>query len=151
MPARSPVRLTILHRTDSFRPVSAACLVVLIAALSSLLPGLFIAAAASVFALGWFVFILDFSKSNNNVELTSVIFPDGRVQLESGGKRLIAGVLDGQQWCTRHLAVLRVNDGDRRRNLVVLSGQHQDANEFRRLNVWLRLDLCNIASTGPRP
>jgi len=150
VPVKAPIRLNVSSRLDFCLPTCAVCLLVLIAALFSPLPGSFIAAVASVFVVGWFVLILDFSKSNNNVELTSVIFPDGRVQLESGGKRLIAGILDGQQWCTRHLAVLRVNDGDRRRNLVILSGQQQDADEFRRLSVWLRLDLCDIASAGLR-
>ncbi len=143
-----PIRLQVLRRKDFFLPVCAIYLLVVIAALMSSQPVLITALAILTFALGWFAPILSFSKANN-VELTLVIFADGRVQLESIQGRLNAGILDGQQWCTRHLAVLRISDGDTSRNLLVLSSQQQDTGDFRRLNMWLRQELCINASVGP--
>lgn len=150
MPAKAPIRLNIASRLDFVPPVCAIYLLAFIAAIFNPLPAWSVALAIAAFAAACFVHILDFSKSNNNVELTSVIFPDGKIQLESGKGRIFVGVLNGQQWCTRHVAVLRVMDRDRPRNLVILPGQRQDANEFRRLRVWLRQGLCNDAGAALR-
>ena len=80
--------------------------------------------------------ILCFSKVNE-VELILVIFADGRIRLSSNCGKIEAGFLDGQQWCTGRIAVLRVTTGSKTQNLIVLSGQ-QATDEYRRLNVWLR-------------
>ena len=148
MPSRSLIRLRVSQRTDFIAPACALYLLSFIAALVSPYPFALAAATVGTFAIRWLVPILDFSKSNNHVELTSVIFPDGKIQLESGQGRLFVGVLDGRQWCCRHLAVLRVTAGNRRRNLVITPGRQVHAGEFRRLGVWLRQDLCNNAGTG---
>jgi len=137
------------QRGDFLLPVGVLYLLALVAALESPHPFLLAAAAASLFCARWLKVILDFSKSNNHVELTSVIFPDGKVQLESGQERVFVGVLDGRQWCTRHLAVLKIGAGDKRRSLLILPGR-QHADEFRRLGVWLRQDQCNNVSAGFR-
>jgi len=79
---------------------------------------------------------LCFSKVND-VELILVIFSDGRISLGSDCGDIEEGFLDGQQWCTRRIAVLRVATESKTQNLVVLSGQ-QAPDEYRRLNVWLR-------------
>lgn len=145
--ASTPIRLRVLRRLDFFPPICALYLLAFIGALLSPHPFVFAAATTVAFAVRWLVPILDFSKSNNHVKLTSVIFPDGKVQLESGQGRLFVGVLDGRQWCSRYVAVLGVTAGDRRRNLVITPGRQIHADEFRRLGVWLRHDLCN--NTGP--
>jgi len=148
MPAKAPLRLQVSNRADFFLPVGVLYLLVFLAVLISPYPVMLSALSVAVFAAAWPFPILDFSKANNKVKLTLVIFPDGRVHLESGEMRSIAGYLDGQQWSTRHLAVLRINDGGRCRNLLILSRQQHDANAFRRLSVWLRQDLCNNAGYG---
>ena len=78
----------------------------------------------------------------NDVKLMSVIFPDGQIRLQSDLESEITGFLSGQQWCTRHFAVLRYKTGGKYRYLVLLSAQ-QNVDDYRRLNVWLRQDLCS--------
>lgn len=80
--------------------------------------------------------------------MTSVIFPDGRVRLESNLEEKVAGFLDGQQWCTRWFAVLRFSNGNTVRKMVIRPSQQQRADDFRRLNMWLRQDL--FSSTRAR-
>ena len=110
-------------------------------------PVLLIILSFLVFGAGWVAYILDFSKVNK-VELISVIFPDGRVRLESGQKFKIEGFLSGQQWCSQHVTVLRYITGGKSQYLVLLSAL-QNTDEYRRLNVWLRQDFCS--GTGDRP
>jgi hypothetical protein len=117
----------------------------LTAALGGTHPIILIAVPVTVFVAAWAAGIFGFSNSNNNVKLTSVIFPDGRVHLESGEIRFTAAVLDTQQWSTDRLAVLRIKAGGKRRNLLILASRQRDVDEFRRLAVWLRQDLCNNA------
>ena len=78
----------------------------------------------------------------NDVKLMSVIFPDGQIRLGSDLEPEIEGFLSGQQWCTHHFAILRYITGGKCRYLVLLSAQ-QNADDYRRLNVWLRQDFCN--------
>jgi len=85
---------------------------------------------------GWGTRILYFSKVND-VELTLVIFADGRICFSSSCGDMVKGFLGGQQWCTRRIAVLRIATGSKTQNLIVLSGQ-QAPDEYRRLKVWLR-------------
>jgi hypothetical protein len=105
------------------------------------------------FGAGWLAHILEFSNLNK-VELISVIFPDGQVRIRSNCGNMVAGFLSGQQWCSRHVAVLRYIRGDKYKYLVLLSAQ-QNADEYRRLNVWLRQDFCidtagkHVSGTGP--
>ena len=80
--------------------------------------------------------ILCFSKVND-VELTLIIFADGRVRLSSNCGNIVEGFLDGQQWCTRRMSVLRVATDCKTQNLIILSRQ-QAPDEYRRLNMWLR-------------
>jgi len=150
MPAKAPIKLKIASRANFFPPVFALYALALVAAIVGDLPAWSVALVASVVVAAWVIHILDFSKSNNTVELTSVIFSDGKIQLESGQGRVFVGILNGQQWCTRHLAVLRTMNRDSRRNLVILPGQQQGADEYRRLMVWVRQDLCNDASAALR-
>ena len=150
MSAKVPIRLKVSDRLDLFQPVLALYALAFAAAIAGPMPALSVAAVATVLVAAWIGHILDFSKSNNNVELTSVIFPDGKMQLESGLGHVFVGVLNGQHWCTSHLAVLRIIGRKRIRNLVILRGQGRNADEFRRLRVWLRQGLGNHASARLR-
>lgn len=86
--------------------------------------------------------ILEFTKSSNT-ELTSVIFADGRVRLESDEEDTIEGFLDGQQWCSHWLAVLQFSNGETTRKLVVRSALQHEADDFRRLSMLLRHSSWN--------
>ena len=97
--------------------------------------------------VGCLAYILDFTKLND-VKLISIIFPDGRVRLESGQAPESMGFLSGQQWCAHHFAVLRYSVRGKQQYLLVLSAQ-QNADEFRRLKVWLRQDFCSDIGEQP--
>jgi hypothetical protein len=144
MPSKRPIRLEVSNKTDFFLPVCLLQLLVVFAALLSSYPVLLALLAIVSFGAGWAVHISGLAKTNT-VKLTLVIFADGRVQLESSGERISAGVLDGQQWCTHQLAVLRITDGETTRKLPVLSARQREAGDFRRLNMWLRHGLCDKA------
>jgi hypothetical protein len=131
----------VASRTDFFLPVGLLYLLVVFAALVSPHPVVLTVLSVVVFTAAWLGPILGFNKTNSE-KLTSVIFADGRVRLESVHGCSDAGILNGQQWCTRHLAVLRIANGDTKGNLVIMSFQQQAAGDFRRLSVWLRQDLC---------
>ena len=88
---------------------------------------------------GFLFYILGIHKVDN-IKLISVIFPDGRVKLESAGKIRIEGILSGGHWNTSHLTVLRYMTGGKRQQIVLLSA-HQHADVYRRLQVWLRQDV----------
>ncbi len=111
-------------------------LLVILSALLSPQPILLTIFVVLMTGAGWASGILCFSKVNI-VELTLVIFADGRIRLSSGCGNIVEGFLDGQQWCTRRIAVLKVATGSKTQNLIVFSGQ-QSPDVFRRLNVWLR-------------
>ena len=68
---------------------------------------------------GFLFYILGIHKVDN-IKLISVIFPDGRVKLESAGKIRIEGILSGGQWNTSHLTVLRYKTGGKRQQIVLL-------------------------------
>ena len=135
-----PVILRISNTNDFLLPVSLLNLLLVIAALISPYPVVLTLAVIVFAGIGWRVSILELSKSNK-VKLTLVIFPDGRVRLESDQADTIEGFLDGQQWSTSWLAVLRVVDGDSIRKLLIRSDHQQSKDDFRRLNMWLRQDL----------
>lgn len=97
---------------------------------------------------GWISRILCFSKVID-AELTLIIFSDGRVSLNSGCGDMDEGFLDGQQWCTRRIAVLKVATGSKTQNLIVLSGQ-QATDEYRRLKVWLRQGAALLLKSEER-
>ena len=100
-----------------------------------------------IFGAGRFTYILNFCKVIN-AEIILKISPDGLLKLESTHHTGTEGYLDGQQWCTRYVTVLRYITGGKRQFLVLLSAQ-QNAEEYRRLNVWLRQDFCTDTSDAP--
>ena len=77
----------------------------------------------------------------------AVIFADGQVRLESNREETFESFLDGQQWCTHRLAVLRISNGETTRRLIICSMQQKGADDFRRLNMWLRQGLCDNTRT----
>jgi hypothetical protein len=102
---------------------------------------------------GFLVYILGIYKVDD-VNLITIIFPGGRVQLESAGKTKIEGFLSGGQWNTSHVTVLRYQTGGKHQQIVLLSA-HQHADDYRRLQVWFRQedfkDTGNTAVSGSTP
>lgn len=134
--------LKVASREDFILPVFTVALLSVFSALLSPQPVLLVMLVLLVFATNRALRTLDLFKINN-VKLTLVIFSDGRVKLKSEREDMIAGILDGQQWCTRHVAVLRISDRQGGvQKLVILSTQQQSADVFRHLNMWLRQDFC---------
>ena len=116
-----------------------------LAVLSALLsphPVLMTALTVLILCAGWDIFTLCFPNIHKT-RLILIVFTDGRVELKSAHEDTIEGFLDGQQWCTHRVAVLRIADGDSLRRLVILSAQQQNSDNFRRLNMWLRQDFVN--------
>jgi len=142
-----PIRLKVATRRDFTLVVSALCVLGILAALLSPYPVWSTIFAILLIGVGQTTHVLEFSKTNN-VKLTSVIFPDGRVRLEFNREDTIEGFLDGQQWSTHWFTVLRFSNGDTTRKLVIRSAQQQGTNDYRRLKMWLRNDLCS--NTRPR-
>lgn len=107
-------------------------------------PGLLFTALTLLLFAGWRSGLLRLSKVSGG-ELIFVIFPDGRVRLESNRGDSVEGRLDGTQWSTQSLAILRIVIGGRARSLVFLSTQQGIAGQFRRLNRMLRQDYRGVA------
>ena len=145
-----PIELTVAGRRDFAVPVGLLMLLVALAALLSPQPVLLMAVTVLILLAGWRKFTLEFSKVNEG-KLILIIFADGRVRLESGHEAIIEGVLDGQQWCTHRLAVLRITDRDATRRLALLSSAQRNPDDFRRLNMWLRQDFCSGAQLDKAP
>ena len=141
MPHNMPLTLKLARRQDFDILFLALFMLVVSSAMLSPQPVLLTMLAFLLFGAGLFVYTLVISNVND-VKLMAVIFPDGQLRLESGRKLEIEGVLTGQQWCSRFVTVLRYVSGGKRQNLVVLSAQ-QNADDYRRLKVWLRLGFCS--------
>jgi len=140
MQHNQPIRLKVSNAGDLVFPLCFLHVLLVPVALLSPRPVLFTLAAILYIGAGWVALTLKKFKTNK-VELTSVIFPDGQVRLESNREGQVAGFLDGQQWCTHWFAVLRVSDGNMIRSIIVRPSQQQEPDHFRRLNMWLRQDL----------
>jgi len=141
MPHNIPLTLKLASRRDFDILFLALFVLVVASAMLSPQPVLLTILAFLLFGAGLFVYTLVISNVND-VELIAVIFADGHLRLESGQKPEVEGVLNGQQWCSHYVTVLRYVSGGKRHSLVVLSAQ-QNADEYRRLKMWLRLDFCN--------
>ena len=134
-----PIRLNVSSSKEFAVPVFILGLLALLAALLSPKPLLMTLILILISGAMRCVFLLT-KKDSSDVEMTSVIFPDGRVRLESNQELTAEGFLDGQQWCTGNLAVLRIVIGGSVSRLVIQSRQQRTADDFRRLMVRLRLD-----------
>lgn len=91
----------------------------------------------------WVAGTLGFFKVSDS-KLTLIIFPDGKLRLESN-ENIIEGNLGSQQWCTNHVAIIQLIDGVETRSLVILSAQQKNQEDFRRFNMWIRQDFCHDA------
>ena len=137
-----PLKLKVSDSKDFILHYRLLNLLVIFAALLSPYPVLLTLVVSLFSGAGWLAHILKFSKPNK-VELILVIFADGRVQLESNWEESFEGFLDGQQWCIHRLAVLQISNGETTRRLIIRSRQQKGADDFRRLNMWLRQGLCD--------
>ena len=141
---KSPIRLKVSNSEDWGLPVWWVYLLVIPAALLSPHPVVLTLVAILLTGAVWTTRTLKLTKTNT-VRLTSVIFPDGQVRLESNGEGKVAGIIDGQQWCTRWFAVLQFSNGNKTRRIIIRSSQQKELDDFRRLNIWLRQDLFSNA------
>ena len=139
MPHNRPLKLRVAGTKDFLVPAVARSGLILMSAVVSTQPLILTLLVLALTGTGWVLYTLGFSKVTD-VNLTSVIFPDGSVKLESNGQGKIEGVINGQQWCSSQFAVLRYITGGKRHSMVLLSA-HQNADDYRRLLVWLRQDL----------
>lgn len=137
-----PLKLKVSDSEDFILYYRLLNLLVIFAALLSPYPMLLTLVAGLFSGVAWLVRTLKKSKTNN-VELISVISADGRVQLESNREEIFKGFFDGQQWCIHRLAVLQISNGETTRRLIIRSSQQKGADDFRRLNMWLRQGLCD--------
>lgn len=131
--------LRIATKKDFSILIRVLFLLILLSAVLSPQPVALTLIAALLIGTGWISRTLGFSKVDD-METTLSIFADGRVSLSPACGNVVEGCLDGQQWCTQRLSVLRISTGDGVRNLIVLSRQ-QATDEYRRLNVWLRRNI----------
>lgn len=143
MSHNGPLNLKIASTRDFVVPLGIFSSLVLLSAALSPQPLLLTFLAILFLVAGWCVFTLEIHKVSAG-ELTSVIFPDGRVTLQSKCRNTIGGLLVGRQWSTHRLAVLHISTDGVSRNLLILAAQQQGADDFRRLNMWLRQDFCSV-------
>jgi hypothetical protein len=140
-----PLRLTVANTEQFALPLRALTILALLAAVLSPRPVFMTCFVIFLYGAGWLARILCISNVND-LELNTVIYPDGDLRLEYAGKDAIRARLEGQQWCISSLAVLRISRGKKTQRLVILSAQQNQKNEdFRRLNMWLRQDFYNDA------
>ncbi|MCW8926552.1 MAG: hypothetical protein OQJ84_09860 [Xanthomonadales bacterium] len=144
MPQSGSLTLKLARINDFATPVRVILGLALLAAILSPRPILTSCIVILVCIAGWTVFTLEFSKLNSG-NSTVTIFSDGQIRLEFSDECAVAGLLDGQQWSTRYLAILRVKTADGIRYLPLLCSQ-QRAEDYRRLVMWLRQDICRGAS-----
>ena len=140
MPHNRSLTLKVATQTDFAIPVLILFLLAVISAALSPQPLYLTLFVLFIFGVWWITHILRFPKVNK-LELNAVFFSDGRVSLESGRKFTSVGMLDGQQWCSHHVTVLRYLSGGQLQFLVLLSAQ-QNSDDYRRLKVWLRQNIC---------
>lgn len=144
MPHNGSLTFKVAGKYDFAIPIRVLLGLALLAAVLSPRPVLTLCIMILVCAAGRGVYILRFSKVNAG-NLTLVVFPDGQIRLESSNNEVTGGILEGQQWSTRYVAILRVKLAEGTRYLPILSGQ-QHADDYRRLLMWLRQEFCRGAS-----
>jgi hypothetical protein len=147
MPYSRPLTLKVANRKDFTILIGILFVLSLVSALLSPQPVLLTIFVLLIFGVGWLTDILYISNIND-VKLILVIFPDGRARLEADQELKSEGILSGQQWCTRRVAILQYIAHGKRHHLVLLSTQ-QSVDEFRRLKVWLRQDFCRDGGAKP--
>ena len=146
MRRNKPVKLEVSSRENFVTPLNLLAVLAVLAAMLSPRPVL-MTTLMLLFFCAWIIRTLKTSKTNNN-KLILVIFPDGRVRLESNREKSFEGFLDGEQWCSHQLAVLQIADGDISRKLIIQCRHQQAPDDFRRLSMWLRQDFSNNTRAG---
>ncbi len=138
MPYNKPLILKPAQRKSFSAPVLLLCALALLSAISG--PQAFPMTLLMIFLLGIgrFLSIICFSNVSD-VELALALAADGRVRFRTAGK-VAEGRLEGQQWCTRWVTVLRVVIQNKTRHLAILASQ-QNSKEYRRLNVLLKQNI----------
>ena len=146
MSHKHQIKLSIFNQKRALI-VFPACLFV-IAIQAMLMNQLILALVLLLMALKfeWIKSILRFSKLSpikhvNGDELILIIFSDGRVRLISKVAETIEGFLGNRHWCTRHAAVIEIVSDRKTHRLVALSGEQEEPEDFRRLNMWLRQNI----------
>lgn len=135
------IKLNYLNKRSWLTPTTVLMILVTVSAIVSSEFEIVAILAAVYLGLDWTAVTLRFYNIKDN-EFSVNIFPDGRVVLLSAGSVKEEGVLDQQQWCTHHAAVLRVLIRDEIRMLVVLPKLQKETDDFRRLNMWLRQEFA---------
>jgi hypothetical protein len=113
-------------------PFAILLVLLVIAAALSTHPVLLTSVLFVLFVVGWGGLILGFYKVNLE-NLLLIIYSDGRVRVKSRNESA-SGVLIGQQWCVQPFEKMT-------QNLLVLSAQQKNTDDFRRLNMWLKQDF----------
>lgn len=134
-----PLKFKVANRRDPKALSVVLFLLILLTMAAEPWPLMFILAIVLLGGAGFLFYILGIHKVDN-IKLISVIFPDGTVKLESAGKTRIEGILSGGQWSTSHLTLLHYKTGGKPQQIVLLSA-HQHADDYRRLQVWLRKNV----------
>ena len=147
MPYNRPLKFTVANRRDFSAFVYGLFVIAIISAVLSPHPLPLVFLTTLLFGVGWFRVTLGFSELGE-VKLISVIFPTGRLTIESNAEHIIEGFLCGQQWCTHHAAVLRYKTEEGIKRVVILSRQ-QSVDDYRRLKVCLQQNFCNDANKRP--
>jgi hypothetical protein len=77
-------------------------------------------------------------------QLTLIIYPEGdvRLEFEQGSGSSTEGFLEGQQWRTRHITILRCVMAGKLKHHILRSA-HQHADDYRRLGVWIKYRFCS--------
>lgn len=141
MPYDGSLNLKVAARTDFTIPLRIVFFMGFLAAVLSAEPMIMLIVALGFLGVNTFLLALG---NDNSAVAALIVYPDGRVKLKFAAEDAPAvdGFIDGQQWCTQKLAVLRINTDDTVHNLVILGAQQTAADDFRRINMWLRQGLC---------
>jgi hypothetical protein len=135
----APLELRSATIWDVRVPFAILLVLLVIAAALSTHPVLLTSVLFVLFVVGWGGLILGFYKVNLE-NLLLIIYSDGRVRVKSRNESA-SGVLIGQQWCVQPFAILRIGTKKMTQNLLVLSAQQKNTDDFRRLNMWLKQDF----------
>lgn len=147
MPFNKPLKFKVASRRDFHALFVILFLLILMSMAAEPWPLILILAIVLLSGAGVLINTLRIHKTDD-VDLISVIFPDGRVTLESATNTRIEGLLSGDQWSTRHITVLRYQAGGKRQQIVLLSA-HQHSDDYRRLKIWLRQSSFTEPGNAP--
>lgn len=131
-----PLKFKVASRRD-YLPLFGILFIMLLLSLAIAPQPYILTAALVLSSAGSFIAYTLKIRKVDEVDLISIISPDGGVTLKSGKKTTIEGFLSGEQWSTSHITVLRYKTGGKRQQIVLLSVQ-QHTDDYRRLQVWLR-------------